>query len=83
MSCQFAKYSDIFGLPKTGIHSYRIKNIAIVDVLATVIMSGILSYTLNYNFIVVFIILFILGIIMHALFCVDTTINLYLKSLFK
>jgi hypothetical protein len=83
MACPFAKYSDIFGKPKTGVHSYRIKNIAIVDILATVILSGLLSYSLNYNFIIVFIILFILGIIMHALFCVDTTINLYLKSLFK
>lgn len=83
MTCPFAKYSDIFGKPNTGIHSYRIKNIAIIDVLGTALISGLVSYNLNYNFIIVFIILFILAIIMHALFCVNTTINLYLKSLFK
>jgi uncharacterized membrane protein YcaP (DUF421 family) len=75
MSCPFKKYSDIFGKPNIGFHSYRIFDIAIYDVLGTIIISGLISYWFNFNFFLILFILLLLGIILHRLFCVDTTIN--------
>lgn len=75
----FCEYKDIFGKPNEGIHSYRLFNIAIVDFIMTLLGSLFISYILNISFILVFIFIFILGIFFHKLFCVDTTINRYLK----
>lgn len=75
MSCPFAKFSNIFGKPNEGVHSYRFLNLAIVDVICTVIGATIISYTFNLNFILCLLCLFLLGIILHRLFCVNTTIN--------
>ena len=41
------KYKDALGKPKTGIHSYRIFNIAIADL---IIASLIISYFFKFNF---------------------------------
>ena len=76
----FCKYKNIFGEPNTGLHSYRIFDIAVVDAASTIILAVILSYFLKINFLIVLFALFILGIIMHHLFCVRTTID---KLIFK
>jgi len=72
MSCPFR---DILGRPNEGIHSYRLFNLAIVDVILTVIGAIIISKVFNYNFLMVLLIIFVLGIILHRIFCVNTTIN--------
>ena len=69
------KYKNIFGTPGQGVHSYRIFNIAIVDVIMTIIAAYIISYIYKFSFIKSCVILFILGIILHRLFCVRTTID--------
>ncbi len=70
------KYKNIFGKPNEGIHSYRILNIAIVDLLATILGAYILSFFIkNVNVYIIFIILFLLGQLLHKLFCVETTIS--------
>ena len=69
------KYKDIFGKPNQGAHSYRIFNIAIVDVLLTILAAYILSIFTNYKLVYTIIFMFILGIISHRLFCVRTTID--------
>ena len=68
-------YSQLFGKVGEGAHSYRIANIAIIDVIMTIIGAAIISYTMNYKFISVLLILFLLGIVLHRLFCVRTTID--------
>ena len=68
-------YSNIFGAPKEGLHSYRIFNIAIVDLGLTIIAAIILSYAFDYSILIVFLILMIVGILLHKLFCVKTTIT--------
>lgn len=68
------KYSNIFGEPNTGLHSIRLFNIAIIDVIFTLILAFIISYYLKINIIIIFIILFIIGEIFHLLFCVKTTV---------
>ena len=76
----FCQYKDIFGKPGQGVHKYRVCNIAIVDVLATIVFASIIDYVfqfMNYNisFWNILISLFLLGIILHRLFCVRTTID--------
>jgi hypothetical protein len=69
------KYKNILGVPGQGPHSYRIFNIAIVDVLLTLILAYIISYIYKISFVKTSITLFILGIILHRIFCVRTTID--------
>ncbi len=75
MTCPLAKYSDIFGEVGKGTHSYKILNVAVVDVVATIAVSALISFSFNINFIIILICLFLLGIISHRLFCVNTTID--------
>ncbi len=72
-------YSDIFGKPNTGVHSYRIFNIAIVDLIFTIIAAYFIHIYIKVNFLKALIILFLLGIICHEIFNVNTTVRMYLK----
>jgi hypothetical protein len=73
------KYKDIFGKVGEGVHSYRIFNIAIVDVILTILAAFIIHLFLpKYSFIYILILLFITGIILHRLFCVRTTVDKFL-----
>ena len=75
------KYKNIFGEEKKGIHSYRLFDIAIIDLLFTIIGALIIKKCIpKYKFIYILIFLLITGIILHRLFCVRTTID---KLLFK
>ncbi len=78
----FCKYSEIFGKVGEGIHSYRIFNIAIVDVIGMMIGAHFVQkyYFTEYTYCEVLLGAFLLGIIFHRLFCVRTTID---KLLFK
>ena len=69
------KYKNILGIPNKGLHSYRFMNVAIVDVIMTIIAAILISYLFNTSFFYILIMLFILGIILHRLFCVRTTID--------
>jgi hypothetical protein len=75
MSCPFREYKNIFGKEGEGAHSIRFLNIAIVDLILTIIGAFIISYFFKFNFFIIFIILMLLAIILHRLFCVNTTIN--------
>ena len=81
------KYKNIFGEPNTGIHSIRIFDIAIIDVLFTLLFA-----VAFYQFIIidwlkmndkiklwmVITLFFALGILLHRLFCVKTTVDKFL-----
>ena len=72
----YCKYKDFFGEVNTGIHSYRIFNIAIFDVIFTLLAAFIIHLIIpKYNYYIILFSLFILGIILHYIFCVKTTIN--------
>lgn len=81
-------YKNIFGVPNTGLHSYRIMNIAIVDVLATLILAFVIHQVILENWLGIhwisiwwiITICFLAGIIAHRLFCVRTTIDKLLFS---
>jgi len=74
-NCPFKNLSEIFGRPNEGAHSYRFMNLAIVDILGTIIGAFIIAKIFKLNFTVTLIVIFIIGIILHRLFCVNTTIN--------
>lgn len=76
----FCEYSNIFGEPGKGIHSIRLFNIAIVDVIATILVAYPISKIFSINYTITLISLFVCGIILHRLFCVRTTVD---KLLFK
>ena len=80
------KYKNIFGKPNTGIHSIRIFNIAIFDVLSTILVGIVINIILEQYFNiyirlwVLLIFLFALGIFLHRLLCVRTTVDKFLFS---
>ncbi len=69
------KYKHIFGKENEGIHQYRFLNLAIADVLGTIIIAVIIAKLFHTNFLLILLILFLAGIILHRVFCVNTTIN--------
>jgi hypothetical protein len=68
----------ILGVSGQGIHSYRIFNIAYMDVIMTLIGSIFLAWLLKWNYVKTIVGMFILGIIVHKLFCVRTTVDKWL-----
>ena len=72
------KFKDMFGNPNTGLHSIRIFNIAIVDVLLTVALAYIIANVFHTRIYVTLLVLFVSGIILHRLFCVKTTVDKFL-----
>ena len=72
------KYKNMFGQPGKGVHSYRIFNIAVVDVLATVIVAFIISRSFKQPFGYTLLFLFLLGIFLHKIFCVKTTVDKFI-----
>lgn len=69
------KYKNYFGEPGKGVHSYRIFNIAIVDVVMTLIGALIISYLSGIKFIWSALGLFLVGILLHRVFCIRTTLD--------
>jgi hypothetical protein len=75
------KYKDIFGEPRKGAHSYRLFDLAIVDVIATYLLSLYISkHYKEYSVLKLFIILMVLSVFIHKIFCVETTLT---KMVFK
>ena len=77
----FCKYKNIFGKVNKGIHSIRICDIAIIDVLFTIIGAYLIHLLIpKYPFSWILLILFGLGIMLHRFFCVRTTVDKFLFS---
>ena len=73
MLCQ---YRNLFGKVGEGVHSYRIANLAVVDILLTVLGAFLIHLAFPvYHFGYILLALFLLGIILHRIFCVRTTID--------
>ena len=69
------KYKHFFGQPNKGAHKYRIANIAIVDLLATLLLAYLIHPYTIYSFPIILAGVFLLGIIAHRVFCVRTTVD--------
>ena len=73
--CPFAKYSKLFGETGKGVHSFRVFDISVFDVLVTIIVGLIISKYSHLDWKVVLPLFFLSGIIIHRLFCVKTKID--------
>ena len=69
------KNKKIFGIVNKGIHKYKIFNIAIFDLLFTLINALIISFYIKKSFITIFILLFLISIIVHRIKGIRTTID--------
>lgn len=79
-SSGLCKYKNIFGEPGKGVHSYRIGNIAVVDLVGTILIAYIFSLLTKTNFIWCLIAFLIIGEILHIMFCVDTPVTRFIQS---
>lgn len=71
-------FKNAFGKLGTGIHSYRIMDIAVLDFGVTAIVAYIISLLSGIRFSYSFIGLFLSGILIHRLFCVRTTLDKFI-----
>jgi hypothetical protein len=70
------KYKNILGYVGRGVHSYRLFDIAIIDVILTILLAYIINILLpKYKYYLILLIMFLIGIICHRIFCVRTTID--------
>jgi hypothetical protein len=69
------KYRNIFGEPSKGVHSFKLFGIAIIDLALTLLAAYFLSKHFKWNIYLTILGLFLIAIIMHRIFCVNTTIN--------
>jgi len=78
MAFGLCKYRDMFGNPNTGIHSYRIFDLAIADIVMTIVGALFLAYMFRWNPWSTMAGVFLLGIVLHRVFCVRTTVDKWL-----
>jgi hypothetical protein len=76
----FFEYLKVFlnkklGVPNEGIHSYRIFNIAYMDIIGTIIGAILLAWIMKWNYIRTIIGMFVFGIVVHRIFDVQTTVD--------
>jgi hypothetical protein len=81
--CIFKQFTDIFGIPNKGIHSYRLLDVACIDYLLTLVTAFILAYYTSIPLVLTTIFSFIFAIICHALFGVNTSAIKYLGLICK
>lgn len=72
MNCE---YKNLLGAPNTGVHSYRIFNIAIVDLVLTILAAGMISWFWKFSFLISVFMLIVFGVIVHYVLCVPTALN--------
>ena len=78
MSCP---YANILGKTNEGIHSYRIFDLAAVDLVMTLTAAFLASRYINtYSVLANFILLWIIGIAFHLMFCVKTPITNFITK---
>ena len=62
------EYSNVLGEPGKGVHSYKIRNIAVVDLMLTIIGGYLISYVFNASLAYSFAVIFSIGIVFHRIF---------------
>ena len=71
-------YSDIFGKPKTGVHSARLGGMAAVDLLGTIAVGAAIGWWRGSAIVAVvaILLLLVLSVIAHSAFCVNTPLTM-------
>ena len=67
----------MFGAPRTGVHNYRVFDIAVVDYLLTVVvaLAAHRCFVPHWNPFVVIFLFQMLGVVAHRVFCVRTKVD--------
>lgn len=68
------KYRNALGKPNEGAH-FHVLGIAVVDVFMTIVLALVISYFTKWKVYWVLPALFVIAILLHRLFCVNTTVN--------
>ena len=68
-------FDEKIGVPNVGIHSYRIFNIAYMDVIIVLLGAILIACSMKWSYIKTIIGVFIFGVIIHRLFCVSSTVD--------
>lgn len=71
----FCPYRHVFGEERKGFHSFRIFDIAVGDLLLTILLAFSVSKAYNTNFFTTLFITLVIAVFIHRLFCVNTKIN--------
>ena len=72
------EYKHIFGKEGEGVHSFRLFNIAIVDLVGTLVAAWAAAVYFKVHFLYTAVGFLVLGIVAHRIFCVNTTINKFI-----
>ena len=70
--CIFKDYSNFFGEPRTGVHSFRMLDAPIIDHIFTILGAMCITYFSKIPLELTIPVCYILGIICHYLFGVST-----------
>jgi len=70
--CPFRKFKNALGIPKKGVHAYRLINTAVVDYILTILIAITTSYITHIPLVLTTIGWFVGGLILHILFDVQT-----------
>ena len=73
-----AFFDKIIGVPNVGIHSYRIFDIAYMDIIVVLIGSIFLAWLLSWSYVKTIIGMFVFGIVVHRVLDVRTTVDKWL-----
>jgi len=68
------KYANVLGKPGEGAHKH-VAGIAVFDLVGTILIAFLVARLFRWKFWLVLTVLLVLGVILHRLFCVNTTIN--------
>ena len=66
---------NIFGAPRTAVHSYRVFDVAVVDVVGTLGIALLVSYFMGISFLKACVLSFGAGIVLHRLAGVRTKVD--------
>ena len=76
--CPFKQFNDIFGLPRQGVHQYKVLNVIVIDNLMTIALAIFITYQFDIPFPLSIIGVYIVSILFHMLFGVQTKTLSYL-----
>lgn len=75
MTAAFCQWRHIFGREREGFHAARIAGLAANDLIGTIFLAYFISYVTSLSFLLIFAILMLSALLLHRLFCVDTTLT--------
>ena len=79
MQTGLCPWRHIFGIPRQGVHSWRIVgDTAGIDYFGTIGLSIMITYLTNIPLELITICAFVCSIILHYFFCVPTNLNKWL-----